>query len=194
MTTMSAGAKAPGMVSWWTFFRQVQLRGSKSAQMRLPGKRRRTPASVSRMAVGWWAKSSKMRTPPASARRVMRRSTPGKDARAAAMSPQAAPAASSRAAAQSRLRTLWSPCRAARSVPSSAPFRRTRKRVPSASASMSSARQSQPSDSPAETAGPWARSPTARALGQSPPYTTKPLRGTMFTRRRNWSRISSRSR
>ena len=62
--------------SWNTRRHDVADRGSKMAQMRRSGYDQRTARSVSRIAVGWCAKSSKTDTPRTSPRSSRRRRTP----------------------------------------------------------------------------------------------------------------------
>ena len=87
----------------------VADRGSNTAQIRRSGYARRMARMVSRIAVGWWAKSSYTDTPLATPRSSSRRRTPLKSSNALTMSSVPRPAASQAAMAPNAFQTLCSP-------------------------------------------------------------------------------------
>src|SRR2546426_1207830 len=74
-TTASAAESASGNCPSNTLRRMEFERGSKAAHRRRPGQRSRAASRVSRIAVGWWAKSSTTSTPRSSPLISMRRRT-----------------------------------------------------------------------------------------------------------------------
>ena len=118
------------------------------------------PASVSAMAVGWWAKSSYTVTPPTVPTASSRRFTPLKRSQARRRASSASrPTAWPTASAASALRTLCAPSSGTSNVPSAAPRCRTLKRVPAGGtrevvARASRPRRSRPNVSTGERATP----------------------------------------
>ncbi len=140
-TTRSAKARLSTSVASKMFRRSVFDRGSSTAINRLPGYADRRARNVSRIAVGWWAKSSITVTPPTSARTSSRRLTLRKVASASAMAAAGMPCPAASAAAAVAFMALCSPAIGNASSAKSSPARSSRHLVRPSSCRSSETRQ-----------------------------------------------------